>query len=110
MRIAVALFGALLSALLLLVLVDIYSPGESVLEIPLLVIFFVIWSVGFGYATVESNLKKKIIAVLMIEGIALIGSALYFIIVRKTAQPYLLGLTAGVIAVLIPIILRDKSE
>ena len=74
MRIVIALGGSFLSAILLLALVDVYTPGRNMMNMPLLVIFFVIWGVGFGYATVEANLKKKITAVLMIEGLALAGS------------------------------------
>jgi len=109
MKIVIALSGAFLSALLLLALVDVYTPGQNMLNVPIFVFFFVIWSVGFGYATVEANLKKKITAVLAIEGIALAGSSGYFMFTRGFDEN-IFGLTLGIAALVIMILLRTKKE
>jgi len=109
MKIAIALGGAFLSAILLLALVDVYTPGQYMLNVPIFIIFFVIWSVGFGYATVEANLKRKITAVLAIEGLALAGSAGYFMFTRGFAEN-IFGLTLGLAALVIMILLRTKKE
>jgi hypothetical protein len=109
MKIIAALAGAFLASALLLVLVDIYTPGFSVLNPPLFVIFFVIWSVGFGYATIEANLKKKIIAVLVIEGIALTGSSLYFMFTRNFSE-YIFGLALGLSSIIIMFLLKSSKE
>ncbi len=78
------------------------------LDVPLLIIFFVIWAIGFGYGTIEANLKKKIIAVLAIEGLALAGSSGYFMITRGFHSEYTFGITLGIAALIIMIILREK--
>jgi hypothetical protein len=109
MKTIIALFGAFVSAALLLVIVDIYTPGWAVLDLPLFVIFFVIWVVGFGYATIETNLKKKIVAVLIIEGLALVGSSGYFIYTRGFEREYIFGITLGFAAVIIMLLLKDKK-
>ena len=110
MRIVISLAGAFLAAVLLLSVVDIYTPDRAMLDLPLLVIFFIIWSVGFGYATVEANLKKKIIAVLISEGIALAGTAGYFIITRGFEPKFIFGLTLGVSAIVIMLLLRENKS
>ncbi len=109
MRIVIALGGSFLSAILLLALVDVYTPGRTMLNLPLLIIFFVVWSVGFGYATVEANLRKKIIAVLAIEGLALAGSSAYFMISRGFDEN-VFGLTLGIAALVIMLLLRTTKE
>jgi hypothetical protein len=108
MRIIASLAGAFLASALLLVLVDIYTPGFSVLNLPLFIIFFVIWCVGFGYATIEANLRKKIIAVLAIEGIALAGSSVYFMATRNISE-YIFGFVLGISSIIIMILLRTKK-
>jgi hypothetical protein len=109
MKIVIALSGAFLSAILLLALVDVYTPGRNMLNLPIFIFFFVIWSVGFGYATIEANLKKKITAVLAIEGIALAGSSGYFMFTRGFSEN-IFGLTLGVASLVIMILLRTKKE
>ena len=109
MRILTALFGAFLAAVLLLAVVDVYTPERTVLDLPLLLIFFAVWSVGFGYATVEENLKKKIIAVLIIEGIALAGTALYKLVAFGYEPKFIFGLTLGISAIIIMFLLRDSK-
>ena len=110
MRVLISLAGAFLAAILLLAIVDIYTVDRTMLDLPLLIIFFIVWAVGFGYATVEANLKKKIIAVLAIEGVALAGSAGYFTITRGFSSEYTFGLTLGVAAIIIMLLLRNKKE
>lgn len=109
MRFVASVAGAFLASALLLVIVDTYTPGYPLFEWPLFVIFLVIWSVGFGYATIEANLKKKIVAVLVIEGIAAAGSAMYFMITRGTTE-YIFHLVLGVSTIVIMILLRSKKE
>ncbi len=108
MRTIIILTGSFLSAILLVAIVDIYVPDHTVMVIPLMVIFFVIWMVGFGYATVPENLKKKTIAVLIIEGLALAVTAVYFIISIGFEPKYIFGLTLGVASLIIMILLREK--
>ena len=108
MKIVTALAGAFLAAVLLLFIVDIYTTNQTIMDLPLLIIFFIVWSVGFGYATIEANLKKKIIAVLIIEGIALTGMAGYYIIVRGFNQ-YIFHLTIGDLVITFMFFLRDKK-
>jgi hypothetical protein len=108
MRTITVLTGAFLSAILLVAIVDIYVPDHSVMTIPLMVIFFIIWIVGFGYATVPENLKKKTIAVLTIEGLALAITAGYFIVSIGFEPKYIFGLTLGVASLIIMILLREK--
>ena len=109
MKTVISLSGAFLASVLLLAIVDIYTPDRAILDLPLLIIFFVIWSVGFGYATVEDNLKKKIIAVLTIEGVALAGTAGYYLITRGFEPKFIFGLTLGVSAIIIMLLLREKK-
>lgn len=108
MRTIIVLAGAFLSAVLLLAIVDIYVPERSVLTVPLMVIFFIIWVVGFGYATLPENLKKKIIAVLAIEALALAITAVYFIATRGFEPKYIFGLTLGAASLIIILLLREK--
>lgn len=108
MRTITVLAGAFLSAVLLLAIVDIYVTERSVLTVPLMVIFFIIWVVGFGYATVAENLKKKIIAVIAIEGSALAITAVYYIATRGFEAKYIFGLTLGVASLIIILLLREK--
>ena len=108
MKTVIALAGAFLAAVLLLLIVDIYTPERTLLEPPLLLIFFVIWSIGFGYATVEANLKKKIVAVLTVEGAALAGIAGYYIITGDFDR-YIFHFTLGVSAIIIMLLLREKK-
>ena len=110
MKTVTSLAGAFLSAVLLLAIVDIYTPEKPMLDLPLLIIFFIVWSVGFGYATIDANLKKKIIAVLVIEGLALAGTAVYFLATRGFEPKYIFGLTVGVSAMIIMLLLREKKE
>jgi len=109
MRIVIALSGAFLSAIMLLALVDVYTPGRTMLNLPLFVIFIVIWSVGFGYATVEANLRKKITAVLAIEGLALAGSSAYFMFTRGFDEN-IFGLVLGIASLVIMLLLRTSKE
>ena len=109
MRFMAAVAGAFLASALMLVIVDIYTPGYNLINPPLFVIFLVIWCVGFGYATIEANLKKKIIAVLVIEGLALTGSSLYFMFTRGISE-YIFGLVLGVSAIIIMILFGSKKE
>jgi len=108
MKTVIALAGAFLAAVLLLLIVDVYTPERTLLEPPLLLIFFVIWSIGFGYATVEANLKKKIIAVLTVEGAALAVIAGYYIITSGFDR-YIFHFTLGVSAIIIMLLLREKK-
>ena len=109
MRIVTALGGSFLSAILLLALVDVYTPGRNMMNVPLFVIFFIVWGVGFGYATVEANLKKKITAVLAIEGLALAGSSGYFMITRGFDEN-IFGLVLGIASLVIMLLLRTKKD
>ncbi|MCD6163390.1 MAG: hypothetical protein J7K40_13400 [candidate division Zixibacteria bacterium] len=109
MKIVTALAGAFLAAVLLLFIVDIYTPDQTIIDLPLLIIFFIVWSVGFGYATIEANLKKKIVAVLIIEGIALTGMAGYYIIARDFNQ-YIFHFTVGVLVIILMFFLKDKKS
>lgn len=110
MKLMIAFGGAFLSAVLLLAIIDIYTPERSLMAIPLLVIFFLIWAVGFGYATVAENLKKKVMAVLAIESVALALSAIYFIVLKGLEPKYIFGLVLGAASIIIIFILREKSS
>ncbi|NLI15554.1 MAG: hypothetical protein GX409_04625 [candidate division Zixibacteria bacterium] len=110
MKLIASLGGALLAAILLSAIVDLFYPTRTLLAIPLLAIFFVIFAVCFGYATVPANLKKKIAAVLVIEGISLIGMAVYFWIQKGFDTEYLFGLTLGAACIIIMILLNNKKN
>lgn len=101
--------GAFASSVLLLAIVDIYTPGRNVMNLPLMVVFFVIWCAGFGYATIEANLKKKIIAIIIIEGIALTASSGYYIFTRGF-DDYIFGFALGIASLLIVFMLFAGKE
>jgi len=105
MKIIASIAGAFLSSALLMALVDIFTPGNNILNIPLFAIFFITWGVGFGYAAVEASLKKKIVAVLVIESIALTGCSAYFIVTRNYRE-YILGLALGLCSLFLMILLK----
>lgn len=112
MRIIASLAGAFWASALLLVIIDIYTPGynlTSMIYTPLFVILFIIWSVSFGYATVPANLKKKIIAVLTIESLALTGSSIYYMITRDIDKN-VFGLTLGVGTFVLMFFFRSKKD
>lgn len=111
MRIIASLAGAFLASALLLVIIDIYTPGYNLINLiysPLFVIMFVIWSVSFGYATIEANLKKKIISVLIIEAVALTASSIYYLIKHDSGNYFALVLGISVLVGII--ILRSKND
>jgi hypothetical protein len=111
MRYIYSVAGAFIASVLLMAIVDIYTPGRTALNLPLIVIFIIIWSVGFGYATIEANLRRKIISVLVIEGLALTGSSGYFIFTRGF-DDYIYGFVLGIASLLIVFMLfveRGKS-
>ena len=113
MKIVASLAGAFLASALMLVIVDVYMPGYNIFSLiysPLFLILFIIWSVGFGYATIEANLKKKIVAVLMIESIALAGSSIYYMIAHEMSQENIFGLVFGIGAIVIVMVLRSGKE
>ncbi len=112
MRIIASLAGAFLASALLLVIIDIYTPGYNLISLvysPLFIIMFVIWAVSFGYATVEANLKKKIIAVLILEALALTGSSIYYMITRHIHKN-LFGLILGIGTFIVMLLFRSKKE
>ncbi len=112
MRIIASLAGAFLASALLLVIIDIYTPGYNLVSLiysPLFVIMFIIWAVSFGYATVEANLKKKIIAVLIIESLALAASAIYFMVTRDIDKN-VFGLVLGLASLVVMLFFRSKKD
>jgi hypothetical protein len=110
MKVIASLGGALLAAILLAAIVDLFYPSRTLLVVPLLVIFFIIFSVCFGYATVPANLKKKILIVLIIEGVSLAGMAVYFMATKGFDTKYLFGLTLGAACIIIMLLLNNKKE
>jgi len=110
MKIVASLGGAFIASILMAAIVDLFYPTRTLIVIPLLVIFFVIFSVCFAYGTVAENLKKKIIAILIIEGLALAGMAVYFIVIKGFDTKYLFGLTLGVAAIIIMLLLMNKKN
>ncbi len=109
MRTVISLAGAFLAALLLLAIVNLYSSDQDLLELPLLVIFFAVMGVGFGYATIEANLKKKIVAVIIIEGIALTATAAFYLITRGYNQKDIFWLSVGISTIVILLVFREKK-
>jgi hypothetical protein len=110
MKLIASLGGALLAAILLAAIVDQFYPSRTLLVVPLLAIFFIIFAVCFGYATVPASLRKKILIVLIIEGVSLSGMAIYFIIIKGFDTKYLFGLTLGVACIIIMLLLNNKKE
>ncbi len=110
MKLIASLGGALLAAILLAAIVDLFYPSRTLLVMPLLAIFFILFAVCFGYATVPANLKKKILAVLIIEGISLAGMAIYFMIQKGFDTKYLFGLTLGAACIIIMLLLNNKKN
>jgi hypothetical protein len=110
MKVIASLGGAFLASILLGAIVDLFYPSRTLLVIPLLVVFFVIFTVCFGYATVTQNLKKKIVAILVIEGVTLSGMAIYFMATKGFDSKYIFGLTLGVAAIIIMLLLNEKGE
>jgi hypothetical protein len=110
MKVIASLGGALLAAILLAAIVDLFYPSRTLLVVPLLAIFFIIFAVSFGYATVPSNLKKKILIVLIVEGVSLAGMAGYFMAQKGFDTKYLFGLTLGAACIIIMLLLNNKKE
>jgi uncharacterized membrane protein len=110
MKMIASLGGAFLAAILLAAIVDQFYPSRTLLVIPLLVIFFVVFAVCFGYGTVPQNLKKKILIVLIFEGLALAGMAIYFMATKGFDSKYIFGLTLGLACIIIMLLLSNKKE
>jgi hypothetical protein len=110
MKVIAALGGAFLAAILMAAIVDQFYPTRTLLVVPLLVIFFIVFAVCMGYATVPQNLKKKILIVLIIEGLSLAGMAVYFMVTRGFDSKYIFGLTLGVAVIIIMLLLSNKKE
>ena len=53
---------------------------------------------------------SKIIAVLIIEGLALLGTSGYFLWVREFDKKYVFGLVLGAASILIMLLLREKKS
>ncbi len=110
MKLVAALGGAFLAAILLAALTSLVYDSNVIFDLRLIGMFFVLLSIGFGYATESAKLKNKIMATLVVEGVALCAASIYFMVTKNNVSRYLIFLIVGAAALIIILLLRDKEE